>query len=98
MRKSHLISMCLTSLFGLGILFNGGGIYVNASEVISSQNEKVITGVVKDANGEPVIGASVIQDKTSNGVITDVDGSFSLTVPEVLSLNTISKVSSSSGT
>lgn len=74
--------MCLTSLFGLGILFNGGGIYVNASEVISSQNEKVITGVVKDANGVPVIGASVIQDKTSNGVITDVDGSFSLTVPE----------------
>lgn len=73
--------MCLTSLFGLGILFNGGGI-LNASEVVSSQSERVITGIVKDANGEPVIGASVIQDKTSNGVITDIDGKFSLTVPE----------------
>ena len=73
--------MCLTSLFGLGILFNGGGI-LNASEVVSRQSERVITGIVKDANGEPVIGASVIQDKTSNGVITDIDGKFSLTVPE----------------
>lgn len=73
--------MCLTSLFGLGIFFNGGGT-LSASEVVSSQSEKVITGIVKDANGEPVIGASVIQDKTSNGVITDIDGKFSLTVPE----------------
>ena len=80
MRKIHLITMCLTSLFGLGILCNGG--ILNASEVVSSQSERVITGIVKDANGEPVIGASVIQDKTSNGVITDIDGKFSLTVPE----------------
>lgn len=37
---------------------------------------------MQDVNGEPIIGASVIQDKTSNGVITGVDGSFSLNVPE----------------
>lgn len=37
---------------------------------------------MQDENGEPVIGASVIQDKTTNGSITGVDGSFSLKVPE----------------
>lgn len=59
-----------------------GGYHVNASELLASQAEKVITGIVQDVNGEPIIGASVIQDKTSNGAITDVDGSFSLNVPE----------------
>ena len=59
-----------------------GGYHLNASELVASQAEKVITGIVQDVNGEPIIGASVIQDKTSNGVITGVDGSFSLNVPE----------------
>ena len=80
MRKSHLIAMCLSSLFGLILV--GGGYHLNASELVASQAEKVITGIVQDVNGEPIIGASVIQDKTSNGVITGVDGSFSLSVPE----------------
>lgn len=79
MRKSHLIAMCLSSLFGLILV---GGYHLNASELVASQAEKVITGIVQDVNGEPIIGASVIQDKTSNGVITGVDGSFSLNVPE----------------
>lgn len=72
--------MCLSSLFGLILV--GGGYHLNASELLASQAEKVITGIVQDVNGEPIIGASVIQDKTSNGAITDVDGSFSLSVPE----------------
>ena len=59
-----------------------GGYILSASELVASQAERIITGIVQDVNGEPIIGASVIQDKTSNGVITDVDGSFSLNVPE----------------
>lgn len=59
-----------------------GGDILSASELVASQAERIITGIVQDVNGEPIIGASVIQDKTSNGVITDVDGSFSLNVPE----------------
>lgn len=35
-------------------------------------------GVVKDSSGEPIIGASVVVKGTSNGVITDIDGNFSL--------------------
>ncbi len=43
---------------------------VNAQETLS--------GVVIDSDGEPVIGASVIEQGTFNGTITDLDGSFSL--------------------
>lgn len=47
--------------------------------VITGQNIKV-TGVVLDANSEPVIGASVLEKGTTNGVITDLNGEFSLSV------------------
>lgn len=40
-----------------------------------------VQGVVKDQTGETVIGATVMQKGTSNGTVTDIDGSFSLTVP-----------------
>ena len=35
-------------------------------------------GVVKDASGETVIGASVMVKGTGNGTITDIDGNFTL--------------------
>jgi TonB-linked SusC/RagA family outer membrane protein len=39
------------------------------------------TGYVKDENGEPVIGASVVQKgNPKNGTVTDIDGKFSLNV------------------
>ena len=45
---------------------------------VVQQQTGVCKGVVKDANGEVVIGASVVVKGTSNGVITDLDGAFSL--------------------
>ena len=42
------------------------------------QQNGTATGVVKDALGETVIGASVVVKGTQNGVITDFDGAFSL--------------------
>ncbi len=41
-----------------------------------------VTGVVLDSkNGEPIIGANIIEEGTSNGTITDFDGNFMLSVP-----------------
>ncbi|MGL4519929.1 MAG: SusC/RagA family TonB-linked outer membrane protein [Phocaeicola sp.] len=40
-----------------------------------------IKGIVKDATGEPVIGANVVQKGTTNGTITDFDGVFELSTP-----------------
>ena len=45
----------------------------------AAQNGYVVKGVVVDAIG-PVIGASVIEENTSNGTSTDFDGAFTLTV------------------
>ncbi len=40
-----------------------------------------LTGTVTDGRGEPLIGASVLEQGTTNGCITDVDGNFTLNVP-----------------
>jgi TonB-linked SusC/RagA family outer membrane protein len=56
-----------------------------ASTMLSAfaQNEDItVSGTVVDNNGEPVIGASVIQKGTSNGAVTDLDGHFSVKVPK----------------
>lgn len=44
--------------------------------------QKQVKGVVVDDMGEPVMGANVIQKGTTNGVTTDLDGNFTLSVPE----------------
>ena len=52
--------------------------------------QKTVTGTVKDANGEPMIGVSVMVDGTSIGGITDLDGNFTIQkVPE----NSVLKIS-----
>ena len=47
---------------------------------VSAFAQSTITGQVKDATGEPVIGASVLINGTSNGTVTDLDGNFSISV------------------
>lgn len=55
---------------------------VMSMTMLMAQN-KTVTGVVTSAeDGEPVIGASVIVPGTSIGTVTDIDGQFSLKVPE----------------
>ena len=44
------------------------------------QGEHMVTGVVKDQNGELIIGANVVEKGTTNGTVTDVDGRFSINV------------------
>ena len=41
---------------------------------------KTVTGTVTDVLGEPLIGASVLVQGTSNGVITNIDGKYSIQV------------------
>jgi TonB-linked SusC/RagA family outer membrane protein len=51
------------------------------SPPIAQQNTRKITGVVSDAMG-PIIGANIIEKGTTNGTTTDMDGKYSLEVPE----------------
>lgn len=54
---------------------------VAAVEKQQQQQAKKVTGCVKNALGEPIIGASVVEKGApTNGTITDFDGNFTLTV------------------
>lgn len=46
------------------------------------ETTKKLTGYVKDKNGEAVIGASIIVKETNIGTVTDVNGRFSLEIPD----------------
>ena len=49
------------------------------SSVLFAQN-RTVTGTIKDANGVPLAGATIIQKGTQNGTSTDFDGNFNLTL------------------
>ena len=51
--------------------------FLLVGQILFAQSTR-ITGIVKDAAGETVIGASVLEKGTTNGTITDIDGNFQL--------------------
>ncbi len=69
-------------------------IIISKKEAIGASKSilKKITGKIIDEKGEPVIGATVLEEGTSNGAITDVDGEFSLKDVSENSILTISYV------
>ena len=50
----------------------------NATQTTASPNTLTVKGMVVDANGLSVIGANVVVKGTTNGVITDFDGNYTL--------------------
>ncbi|WP_316929226.1 carboxypeptidase-like regulatory domain-containing protein [Nitritalea halalkaliphila] len=46
------------------------------------KEDRTITGMVTEESGEPILGASILVKGTMIGTVTDLDGSFSLQVPE----------------
>ncbi|MBQ3440519.1 MAG: SusC/RagA family TonB-linked outer membrane protein, partial [Bacteroidales bacterium] len=72
MRKSNLLKRVVSVALGL----------VLGAAALLAQNTITVTGTVTDAQKEPIIGASVLQQGTTVGAATDVDGNFTLTVPE----------------
>ena len=47
---------------------------------LSAQNGYEIRGTVTDQSGQPVIGATVLEKGTTNGLSTDIDGNYTLKV------------------
>lgn len=58
---------------------------MTALEVFSQAIQ--VEGVVVDETGEAVIGATVMEKGKTNGVVTDIDGRFSISVPSNGSLS-----------
>ena len=90
--KGKPVSSVLDELFNdtnISYVMEGNHIIlsVNANEALKNtntqqQNTKNIKGVIKDKGGEPLIGVSVAIKGTTTGTITDIDGTYSINVPE----------------
>ncbi|MEZ7948436.1 MAG: SusC/RagA family TonB-linked outer membrane protein, partial [Macellibacteroides fermentans] len=76
--KSGLgLALCFL-LVGAG---NTPPLYAANTEVSVNQQARTVTGTVKDAKGETLLGVNVVVKGTTNGTITDLDGKYSLEVP-----------------
>ena len=58
------------------VLFSSALLLVSSLTFAQSK----VSGTVKDANGEPLIGVSVVEEGTSNGAVTDIYGNYTLNV------------------
>ena len=52
------------------------------AQIAFAQTKVTVDGVVKDAKGQPVVGAFVLEKGTLNGAVTDAEGRWKLTVPQ----------------
>mgnify|MGYP000331762675 FL=1 len=66
----------------IGYRFDNNYITLVPRTTATAQNKKTVTGTIVDANGEPIIGANIVEKGTTNGTITDIDGNFTLEVSE----------------
>ncbi len=65
----------------LGFVFYAVSFSASAENSIQSQQaKKSVTGIVSDSSGEPIIGVTVREQGTKNGVITNVDGRYTINV------------------
>lgn len=88
--KKILVAICASSIFTYSQVAFASHESSKAFNVVSNQQDKVtISGLVRDAEGEAVIGASIMEVGTTNGTLTDINGRYTISV----SKNAILRVS-----
>ncbi|MEY8686349.1 TonB-dependent receptor [Bacteroides sp. AN502(2024)] len=86
------VSQVLNTLFAgtqVSYSLNGNNIVLTVKKGNTPQKSsiKTVEGAITDLNGEPIIGATVKEEGTNNGVISDIDGKFSIKVHPGAHLN-----------
>ena len=76
--KKHFL--CLLLLSATGFAYAAEDVSTDVAAV--TQQSVTVKGVVKDAKGEPIIGATVTEKGTKNATVTDYDGNYSLNVAD----------------
>lgn len=79
---SHKLASLTKKAFLVLSLFSYTGITVYAGDevaIMQQSGKRSVTGTVKDASGESIIGVNIMVKGASEGAITDTDGKFSLT-------------------
>src|SRR3712207_5010378 len=88
--RSHAVaygmrSLKVASLFLLAATptaYAGSVNHPVVNEVAVVQQQQVVKGRVLDEQGEPLIGVSVMEQGTTNGVVTDMDGNFQISLKD----------------
>lgn len=84
-KKAKVYELLDDALKGKNMKYELSDNYIILSPLTKSERDqqagRIISGVVKDQEGEPVIGANVMEKGTTNGVVTDLEGKFTLKVP-----------------
>lgn len=89
---SAVLNRCLKDS-GLSYTVKDDAIAIRpAHEVKVIEQEHVVTGIVVDETGEPIIGANVLVKGSNNGQITDLDGHFSIKVEQASVILVVSYV------
>jgi len=78
-RKGVIVTVALLIGSSSGVLLQAKT--STEESLIVSQTGKIVKGVVTDQNGEPLIGCNIVVVGLQKGVITDIDGRFSLDIP-----------------
>ena len=52
------------------------------ASMVTLLSQRSISGTITDEAGETLIGATILVKGTSTGAVTDIDGKYTLTVPE----------------
>ena len=82
-RTRYISSFLLMCTFTLGgnILLASTPLPTETT-VYQQQKQFTVTGIIKDKTGEPIPGANVVVKGTTNGVVSDMDGNFSINISE----------------
>ena len=52
----------------------------DAPQVVAAGQKRTIKGIITDDKGVPVIGASILEKNTLNGTVTEIDGTYTMTL------------------
>ncbi|MDR3056547.1 MAG: TonB-dependent receptor [Prevotella sp.] len=81
--KEGSLSEIMTALLqgtGCAYVVRENHIVISKMPVITQQTRKNVTGLITDQQGEPIIGANIVEKGTTNGTVTGVGGNFRLQV------------------
>ena len=82
-KQKHLY---FSAAFALSLALAPTGVYAGtntstAVQAVQQNGNHKVTGRVVDSTGEPLIGATVLVEGTTNGTVTDIDGNYTLNTP-----------------
>lgn len=98
-KKADALSIVSDVLKGTGYTYSlrGNYIVIARTPIVQQQSEGrttdyIVKGILTDAKGEPIIGASIFEKGTHNGTVTDVNGNYTLHVSNASSILVVTYV------